>query len=93
MTKKFDKLTNIGAVCQSEPCEEPIKHFLYKEKNGLNRKSFNGFIFTPHFKLEGYRTAKKLLSRNTYSYTYMGTIDAYFSISVHNDYRKPLRLN
>lgn len=56
----------------------------------LNLKQLNRFIVTDHFKLEDFRTAIKLVTRNCY----MSTIDikdAYFFVKVGNKSRKYLR--
>lgn len=56
----------------------------------LNLKSLNKFIKTKHFKLEDYRTASKLITKDCF----MGAIDlkdAYFFIPIKKCHRKFLR--
>jgi hypothetical protein len=79
------------------PCEgqfiSPI--FTVPKPNGkhrfiLNLKMINRYIDVNHFKMEDHRTALKLLQRNYY----MASIDlqdAYFLISIDENYKKFLR--
>lgn len=86
-----------GAIvkCHSQPHQFLSNIFLTDKSNGekrfiLNLKNLNKFIEPPHFKMEDYRTAAKLIS----SHNFMTTIDikdAYFLISIDSRYRKFLR--
>lgn len=90
-------LLNINAIshCNHEPGEFLSSVFLVPKPNGdkrfiLNLKRLNKFIETKHFKMEDYRTAAKLITKNCY----MASIDlkdAYFLISVQKSHRKYLR--
>lgn len=97
MNEEIDKLIRCGAIVECEPCEGQFLSsiFLIKKSNGKNRfilnlKSLNKFIYTPHFKLEDYRTAMRLLSKDAFMCS-LDLKDAYFSISIDTEYRKYLR--
>lgn len=97
MTKEIENLLSIGAISLCEPCDGQFLSniFLVKKSNGTNRfilnlKSLNKFITAPHFKLEDYRTAMRLMSKHAYMCS-IDLKDAYFSISVHCESRKYLR--
>lgn len=90
-------LLNIGAIRECQACSGQFLSniFLVKKSNGQNRfilnlKKLKKFIPTPHFKIEDYRTALRLISKNTYMCT-IDLKDAYFSISIHKDSTKYLR--
>ena len=90
-------LQNINAIstCDHVQNEFLSPYFLVKKSNGsyrfiLNLKKLNKFIEAPHFKLEDFRTAKNLITRDCF----MASIDlkdAYFLISVKKECRKYLR--
>lgn len=97
MNNEVAYLLNIGAIRECHACSgQFLSHiFLIKKSNGQNRfilnlKKLNRFIPTPHFKIEDYRTAIRLMSKDTYMCT-IDLKDAYFSISIHNDSTKYLR--
>lgn len=93
----IDNLLQSGFISACDPCDgqflSPI--FTVPKPNGkhrfiLNLKELNKFVHLEHFKMEDFRTALKLLSRNNF----MATIDlqdAYFLISVVKNQRKKLR--
>lgn len=93
----IDKLLKINAISQCGPVDGQFLSsiFLVPKPNGSNRfilnlKCLNKFIKTQHFKMEDYRTASKLLTKNCY----MASIDlkdSYFFIPVHKSHRKYLR--
>lgn len=56
----------------------------------LNLTDLNKFIETPHFKLEDYKTASRLIHRNCFMST-LDLKDAYYLVSVHKSHRKYLR--
>lgn len=56
----------------------------------LNLKNLNTFIQAPHFKLEDYRTALKLITPNCFL-TSIDLKDAYFLLPIDSHYRKYLR--
>lgn len=69
--------------------------FLTPKPNGktrfiLNLKNLNKFIDPGHFKLEDFRTALKLVTKDCYMCT-IDLKDACFSIPIHINYRKYLR--
>lgn len=97
MTLEINNLLSIGAIRECEPCEGQFLSsiFLIKKSNGQNRfilnlKNLNRFIHAPHFKLEDYRTAMRLIDKNSYMCT-LDLKNAYFSLSIHEYYRKYLR--
>lgn len=55
----------------------------------LNLKQLNTFVLAPHFKLEDIRTALKLLKKNLFL-AKIDLKDAYYSVSIHKDFRKYL---
>lgn len=97
MLSEINNLIDIGAIRECEPCRGQFLSsiFLIKKSNGKNRfilnlKNLNHFVHAPHFKLEDYRTAMKLVNRDDYMCS-IDLKDAYFSITIHEDYRKYLR--
>lgn len=56
----------------------------------MNLKKLNCFIPTSHFKLDDYRTAIKLITKNCYL-AKIDLQDAYFLLPIHKNYRKYLR--
>lgn len=97
MNKEITHLVNLGAIKQCLPCNDQFCSgiFLTEKSNGkkrfiLNLKELNKFVSAPHFKLEDYRTAMRLISKDAYMCS-IDLKDAYFSVSIHNDYKKYLR--
>lgn len=92
-----NELLEMGALveCQSQPGQFISNTFLAEKSNGkkrfiLNLKKLNQFLDPPHFKMEDYRTAAKLIQ----GIRFMATIDlkdAYFFISIDINSRKYLR--
>lgn len=97
--KAIQKLISINAVakCCHEDGEFISSIFLVPKPNGekrfiLNLKLLNKFIQTNHFKMEDYRTAIKLITKECY----MGSVDlkdAYFFVNIAKCHRKYLRFN
>lgn len=98
-TSAINHLLKINAI---EKCSHQIDEFLSSiflvpKPNGdkrfiLNLKRLNKYISTSHFKMEDYRTAAKLMTKNCY----MATIDmkdAYFLVPIHNSHKKYLRFD
>lgn len=91
------KLLDIGAICNCNHNKDEFisSVFLIPKSNGqkrfiLNLKKLNKFIQTHHFKMEDYRTASKLISKNCF----MASIDlkdAYFLVNIQEPDRKYLR--
>lgn len=97
MNKEISRLVNIGAIKECLPCDDQFcsSIFLIEKSKGkkrfiLNLKELNKFITAPHFKLEDYRTAMRLISKDAYMCS-IDLKDAYFSVSIHDDYKKYLR--
>jgi len=67
--------------------------FIVEKKNGnyrpvINlRKLYNEFVEYHHFKMETLETVLNGIQRNSY-FTSCDMTDAYFSIPIHNDYKK-----
>lgn len=86
---------NAISECTHEPGEFISNVFLVPKPNGENRfilnlKSLNKYIKSNHFKMEDYRTAIKLITKQCY----MASIDlkdSYFFVSVDKPHRKYLR--
>lgn len=82
-------------MCTSSEGQFISSVFLRPKPNGkmrliLNLKHLNKSVHTKHFKLEDFRTAIKLTTRDCY----MGKLDlkdAYFLIKIHRESRKYLR--
>lgn len=97
MLLEIYKLTELGAIVPCEPCEGQFisKTFLAPKPDGtkrfiLNLKTLNKFIEPLHFKMEDYRTASKLITKNCY----MASIDlkeAYLLLPISAHDRKYLR--
>lgn len=87
----------MGAVlpCEDKPGQFLSKIFLIPKSDGkfrfiLNLKSFNKFVDNRHFKMEDYRTATKLMSRDCFM-ACVDLKDAYFLINMHDSSKKYLR--
>lgn len=90
-------LTNAISVCSHEEGEFISSIFLVPKPNGekrfiLNLKLLNKFIKTNHFKMEDYRTAIKLITKECHMAS-VDLKDAYFFISVAKCHRKYLRFD
>lgn len=97
MHAAISHLIDINAVTECQPCNNQfLSHiFLAPKPNGdkrfiLNLKCLNKFITTSHFKLEDIRTATKLLSAKCVMIK-IDLKEAYFSVSIHKNYRQYLR--
>lgn len=90
------QLLQIGAVSKTNQKSGQFLSsvFLVPKPDGssrfiLNLKALNRFLHPSHFKLEDHRTVFKLLSPNCF-FTSLDIKDAYFLISVNNEFRKYL---
>lgn len=97
MNMELSRLLEIGAIKKCNPCQDQFlsKIFLIEKENGkkrfiLNLKKLNEFIPAPHFKLEDYRTAMKLISKDCFMCS-IDLKDAYFSLAIDKNDRKFLR--
>lgn len=95
----INKLTSIHAIsrCSHEEGEFISSVFLVPKPNGekrfiLNLKLLNKFVSTNHFKMEDYRTAIKLITKDSYMAS-IDLMDAYFFINICSLHRKFLRFN
>lgn len=95
--KSIAKLLKIGAIykCSHENFEFLSRIFLVPKPNGekrliLNLKRLNKYIKKDHFKMEDYRTASKLITKNCYMAS-LDLKDAYFLININKYHRKFLR--
>ncbi|KAJ8909370.1 hypothetical protein NQ315_008936 [Exocentrus adspersus] len=97
LMESINKLLNDGAIVRCAPAPDQFlsRFFLADKANGgkrfiLNLKGLNKFIEAPHFKMEDFRTALRLVARDAH----MATIDlkdAYFLLPVDEHSRKYLR--
>lgn len=90
-------LLSIGAISQCDSCEGQFLSsiFLVPKPNGkmrliLNLKQLNKFIDTRHFKLEDFRTALKIISKDNFM-AKIDLKDAYFLIKINPESKKYLR--
>lgn len=93
------KLVAKGVIGKCQPRRDHFVSsiFLVPKPDGssrliLNLKKLNDFIESEHFKMEDYKIACKLISRNCF----MGKLDlkdAYYMISVNEEHRKYLRFS
>lgn len=97
MNKEIFKLLTQGAISQCYPCEGQFvsSTFLVDKPNGgkrfiLNLKALNVFIRPFHFKMEDYRTALKLISKDCLM-TKIDLENAYFLVPIEEKFRKYLR--
>lgn len=92
----IEKLVAKGAISKALPQKDQFLSniFLIPKPDGssrliMNLKKLNDFIETDHFKLEDYKVACKLVSRDCF----MGKLDlkdAYYLISIQTEFRKYL---
>lgn len=97
MQRAIENLLLKGVIneCDHKRSQFISKIFLVPKPEGsrrfiLNLKQLNKFVDIKHFKLEDFRTAIKLISRDCY----LGSIDlkdAYFLVPVHVSHKKFLR--
>ena len=93
------KLVSQGVINHCQPRRDQFisSIFLVPKPDGssrliLNLKKLNNFIESVHFKMEDYKVACKLISRNCF----MGKLDlkeAYYMISIHAEHRKYFRFS
>lgn len=95
--KAIRDLLKIGAISECDPCDGQFLSnvFLRPKPNGkmrfiLNLKPLNKFIETDHFKIEDFRTAVKLVSRDCFMAN-LDLKDAYHLININPVSRKYLR--
>lgn len=98
-TNEIDRLLKKGAIQRVafRPDQYLSSYFLIDKASGgkrfiLNLKSFNRYVFAPHFKMEDLKTAIRLISPNCF----MATIDledSYLLVPVNILYRKYLRFS
>lgn len=93
----LERLLDIGAIVKATPCEGQFisSIFVVPKPDGssrliLNLKNLNEYIDSPHFKMEDYRTASKIILKLDYL-AKVDLKDAYYLIPIHNMYRKYLR--
>lgn len=72
-------------------------HISREKANGkhrfiLNLKELNTFIDAPHFKIEDYRSALRLVSKNSFLAS-IDLKDAYYPIPIYKSHRKYLRFS
>ena len=95
--KEVLKLLEKGAIVKAQHCQgEFISNlFLVPKKTGdlrpvINLKPLNKFVVKRHFKVETINVARELINNNDYLAS-VDLSDAYFSIPIHESYRKFLR--
>nr|CAI5865149.1 unnamed protein product [Callosobruchus analis] len=91
-----NSLLKIGAISKqkSKPGEFISPYVLRRKPDGKFRFILNlkNFIEAPHFKIEDYRTATQLISKESFLAN-IDLKDAYYLISIHKNYRKYLRFS
>ncbi|XP_070529823.1 uncharacterized protein [Cardiocondyla obscurior] len=94
---EIDRLRDLGAIELVSDCEGQFisPFFILRKSSGgwrfiLNLKELNNYIIVPHFKLEDWKTAMRLLSPGDYLAS-IDLKDAYLTILIHEAYRKYLR--
>ena len=95
---EISKLLSKGVIVKTarEPNDYSCRIFTRTKKDGnyrivLNLKTFNKFLKFKHFKLESIEDAFDLITEGCY----FGSVDlkdAYYSISIHENYQKYLKL-
>ena len=95
--KEVLKLLEKGAIVKAQRCQgEFISNlFLVPKKTGdsrpvINLKPLNNFAVKRHFKTETINVARELIYSNDYLAS-LDLSDAYFSIPIHESYRKFLQ--
>lgn len=93
----INELLLMGAIEQCQPCEGQFisSTFLVPKPNGkmrfiLNLKNLNKFVDTKHFKIEDFRTALKLVTKDCFM-AKLDLKDAYFFVKIHPNFKKYLR--
>lgn len=96
-SESIASLLRINAISKCVPTEQEFLSsvFLVPKSNGdkrfiLNLKCLNKFVRKCHFKMEDYRTASKLITKDCYM-TSIDMKDAYFLVPIHSDHKKFLR--
>ena len=96
---EVEKLLEKGAVIKVLPEKDQFVSslFLVPKKDGslrpvINLRKLNEFVKYQHFKQEHLSYALDLIQKNDYL-TSIDLTDAYFSISIHQEYRKYLRFS
>lgn len=91
------RLLNKGAIAVVEPSADQFlsSYFIVEKPSGgvrfiFNLKDLNQYIMPPHFKLEDWRTAVRLMLQD-YVMATIDLEDAYLLVPIHPSYRKFLR--
>lgn len=94
---EIEKLLQKGAIEKVDPVEGQFisNIFLLPKKDVslrpvINLKQLNFFVEYQHFKQENISLALNLIQEEDYL-TFIDLCDVYFSISIHDDYKKYLR--
>lgn len=97
--KMITELLNKGAISKCEYSKNQFVSdiFLRAKSNGgyrliINLKNLNKFVYHEHFKLEDWRTASRLISKNCFMCT-IDLKDAYYLIPIINSHKKYLRFH
>ncbi|CAK1581282.1 unnamed protein product [Parnassius mnemosyne] len=97
MSIEIKKLMKLHAISQCTPVKGQYLSSIFcipkpdkSHRFILNLKPLNKFINPPHFKLEDIRTLCKLVTKDSYMCT-LDIQNAYYLISIHDDFRKFLR--
>jgi hypothetical protein len=96
---EIDKLLMKGAIKEVDSVEDQLISNLFKvpQKDGsfrpvVNLKKMNLFVEYHHFKQENLSIGLDIIQKNDYL-TSMDLTDAYFSISINNEFKKCLRFS
>lgn len=94
---ELDHLLLVGAIkkCKVASNQFVSKVFLAEKANGkkrfiLNLRELNKFVEVPHFKMEDYRSAMRLIQGNCFGAT-LDLKDAYYMVNVDKSHRRFLR--
>ena len=93
---EIKSLLDKGAIEETQHSEgQFISNFLREKKNGkfctiINLKDLNYFVKQVHFKMEGIRTVKQLMTEGCYMAS-LDLKDAYFCVPMAKEHRKYLR--
>ena len=97
LTKRFFKLLEKGAIVKAQHClgEFISNLILVPKRTGdlgpvINLNPLNKFVIKRHFKMETISVAREFITNNDYLPS-VDLSDAYFSIQIHESYRKFLR--